>query len=847
MQFIVNSSSENILQKEIGGKAYSLYLLQKNIPDLNIPEWFSVKENTHFFIKDSQENFLEFKKQLNKELSKYDESQLWAVRSSASSEDGIKNSFAGQLDTFLYVPKHLVEETILKVWHSIYSEHFLEYAKEKNISVSQSPAVLIQVMINSESAGVGFGINPVTHEKEFIVSSVFGLGNLLVSGQSDADTWIIKDKNIISETLAHKDKKEILDPDNFGTLITFNDNPDSPSLDKNSLLKLEELLSIVNTYYKHPQDIEWALENNKIYLLQSRPVTTSNFEKETLWDNSNIAESYGGVTTPLTFSFAKKAYENVYRELCHILNIPEEKIIKHDDEFQNMLGLIRGRVYYNMNSWYKTLALLPGFSLNKNFMEQMMGVNESISEDLLSEIKSNLEKNKLRDIKNISITSFGMIKSLYSLDKIVANFYVRLDEALEKKYLDSMSLTELISYYNNLELKLLKKWDAPMVNDLFAMIFYGLLRKLSKEWCGDENESVQNTLILTQGNIISAEPAKLMKNMAKKIKSLDLNTIDFSDWKIQVNNSVVKEDIDHYIERFGDRCLDELKLESVTLSDNQELLYQTLYDLHNNAPLMDRDDTSEDNIRSIEMERALVKDLPFFKRKIFSFVIKMARKTVRERENLRFERTRLFGRVRKIFLAIGNKLCEANFIDNSRDIFYLEVSEIQNFIKGTATLTNLKLLIEARKKEFDNFENSAIPSDRFITRGPVYINNLYQGRCKEIILEGNSQKGLGCCPGIVRGKVKIVRNPKNVTVEKGTILVAERTDPGWIMLFSSVSGILVERGSLLSHAAIVSRELNLPAVVSIPGLMNWLKDDDIVEMDGTTGVITKISEAGEVK
>lgn len=847
MQFIVNSSSKNILQKEIGGKAYSLYLLQKNIPDLNIPEWFSVKENTHFFIKDSQENFLEFKKQLNKELSKYDESQLWAVRSSASSEDGIKNSFAGQLDTFLYVPKHLVEETILKVWHSIYSEHFLEYAKEKNISVSQSPAVLIQVMINSESAGVGFGINPVTHEKEFIVSSVFGLGNLLVSGQSDADTWIIKDKNIISETLAHKDKKEILDPDNFGTLITFNDNPDSPSLDKNSLLKLEELLSIVNTYHKHPQDIEWALENNKIYLLQSRPVTTSNFEKETLWDNSNIAESYGGVTTPLTFSFAKKAYENVYRELCHILNIPEEKIIKHDDEFQNMLGLIRGRVYYNMNSWYKTLALLPGFSLNKNFMEQMMGVNESISEDLLSEIKSNLEKNKLRDIKNISITSFGMLKSLYSLDKIVANFYVRLDEALEKKDLDSISLTELISYYNNLELKLLKKWDAPMVNDLFAMIFYGLLRKLSKEWCGDENESVQNTLILTQGNIISAEPAKLMKNMAKKIKSLDLNTIDFSDWKIQVNNSVVKEDIDHYIERFGDRCLDELKLESVTLSDNPELLYQTLYDLHNNAPLMDRDDTSEDNIRSIEMERALVKDLPFFKRKIFIFVIKMARKTVRERENLRFERTRLFGRVRKIFLAIGNKFCEANFIDNSRDIFYLEVSEIQNFIKGTATLTNLKLLIEARKKEFDNFENSAIPSDRFITRGPVYINNLYQGKGKEIILEGNSQKGLGCCPGIVRGKVKIVRNPKNVTVEKGTILVAERTDPGWIMLFSSVSGILVERGSLLSHAAIVSRELNLPAVVSIPGLMNWLKDDDIVEMDGTTGVITKISEAGEVK
>lgn len=842
MTFIVNSSSENIKKEEIGGKAYSLYLLEKNIPNLNVPKWFSIKENTQKLILNNTENSEQFKDELYKELNKFDENQLWAVRSSASNEDGSKNSFAGQLDTFLCVPKNKVEETIEKVWNSISSEHFKEYAKEKGLTVDSSPAVLIQVMIESESAGVGFGINPVTHEKEYIISSIFGLGNLLVSGETDADTWTVKNNKVIKKDIPEKLKKEVLDNDSFGTHIVDNVDPLSPSLNEEQVLLVKELIQKVSSYYKHPQDVEWALKDNKIFLLQSRPITTVNSGKELLWDNSNIAESYGGVTTPLTFSFAKKSYENVYRQLCIILNISEDKINNHDYEFQNMLGLIQGRVYYNMNSWYKTLALLPGFSLNQKFMEQMMGVKESLSDELLSEIKNSTSTSKVSDGFNLFKTILGLSKSLILLNKTIKNFYLRLDDALVKKDLDSMSLSDLMQYYNSLEMKLLKKWDAPMVNDLFAMVFYGLMRKLSKDWCGDENESMQNTLILTQGNIISAEPAKLMKEISKKIYVSNISEKDFKKWVNEVNNSNIKNDIDKYIEKFGDRCLDELKLESITLSDNPTLLYQTLYELSNNDELMSKEEVQDDDKESRILEEKLLSSLPFMKKKAFGFVIKMARKTVRERENLRFERTRLFGRVRKIFLSIGAKFEEEGLLKDKRDIFYLEVNEIQSFVQGTSTLQDLKSLVRLRKKEFSNFEKEPVPSDRFITHGTVYINNKYIGKNENVTLEGNMQKGLGCCPGIVKGKVKVVRDPKNVKVEKGVILVAERTDPGWIMLFSSVSGILVEKGSLLSHAAIVSRELNLPAVVSVPGLLNWLKDDDIVEMNGTTGVITKISK-----
>lgn len=846
MTFIKTNKSNDITKKNIGGKAYSLYLLgQQNLHNINIPEWFCIAENTRSLLASNSDNQIQYEKELSSILEKYGSDKLWAVRSSASSEDSLKNSFAGQLDTFLFVPTDKVKETITKVWDSIFSEHFLEYSKEKNISVSESPAVLVQLMVNADSAGVGFGVNPVTQDKEYVISSVFGLGNLLVSGESDADTWIIKNDKIEYTDIANKPKKEVLNKTLYGTEIINVDNPDSPSLTEEQIFTIQKIIHKVSLFYGHPQDIEWAIENNVVYLLQSRPITTINEGTEILWDNSNIAESYGGITTPLTFSFAKKAYENVYRQLCLILSIPKNKIDQNDIAFRNMLGLVKGRVYYNMNSWYKTLALLPGFSLNKTFMEQMMGVKEQISDDLFEEIQSNLNKNRLSDLYNVGKTSFGLINSLRKLDKTVNDFYIRLEEALAPRDLNIMSLSDLMNYYNQLELKLLKKWDAPMVNDLFAMIFYGLLRKLSKKWCNDENESMQNTLILTQGNIISAEPAKLMKNMAKQIYTLHLSTDNFNDWVDNVNKSSVKKDIDQYIEKFGDRCLDELKLESITLSDNSILLYQTLYEMVQNKTLMEKEDIIEDDKVAKQLEIELLSKLPFFKRHIFSWIIKMARKTVRERENLRFERTRLFGRVRKIFLAMGQKMVEENIISSERDIFYLEVNEIQSFIEGTSTLTNLKSLIDLRKNEFDTFKQEQSPSDRFTTYGPVYIKNKYMTRQSSIKISGDTQQGLGCCPGIVRGKVKIVRDPKNVTLEKGVILVAERTDPGWIMLFSSVNGILVEKGSLLSHAAIVSRELNLPAVVSVPGLLDWLQDDDIVEMNGTTGTITKINNKME--
>ena len=122
----------------------------------------------------------------------------------------------------------------------------------------------------------------------------------------------------------------------------------------------------------------------------------------------------------------------------------------------------------------------------------------------------------------------------------------------------------------------------------------------------------------------------------------------------------------------------------------------------------------------------------------------------------------------------------------------------------------------------------------------VYQGNNYQSKSEEKTILSGDLKGIGCCPGIVRGPVRVITDPRNIVLKAGEILVAERTDPGWIMLFPASAGILVERGSLLSHSAIVAREMGIPAVVSITGITRILKDGDWVEFDGSSGVIIKI-------
>jgi len=414
-----------------------------------------------------------------------------------------------------------------------------------------------------------------------------------------------------------------------------------------------------------------------------------------------------------------------------------------------------------------------------------------------------------------------------------------------------MRADELVVHYHDLEAKLLKNWDAPLVNDFFAMIFYGLLSKLCSSWAQDKDGSLQNTLLASEGGMISAEPAKRVKAMAL----LAAPHVDFVNHLRFSSLSTVhatmplefKEAYEAYLAKFGDRCLEELKLESATLSDDPSLLLRSVGNLAMHPERLSVSESAELSMR--ERAEANIKTViknPL-RRRIFNWVLGQARARVRDRENLRFERTRLFGRIRKLFLALGKRYYAVNLLEDARDIFYLEVSEALALVEGSSTLTNIKGLVALRKTEFEAYHEQAAPDERFETRGIVYQGNSFKtNKAAEVIdLSGDSRQGLACCPGVVRGRVTVVTDPRNASMQVGDILVAKQTDPGWIMLFPAASGLLVERGSLLSHSAIVAREMNIPAIVSIANVTQWLKTGDLVEFDGTTGIIKKLDAPKE--
>jgi len=231
---------------------------------------------------------------------------------------------------------------------------------------------------------------------------------------------------------------------------------------------------------------------------------------------------------------------------------------------------------------------------------------------------------------------------------------------------------------------------------------------------------------------------------------------------------------------------------------------------------------------------------------MLTWALGQARRCVRDRENLRFERTRVFGRVRKIFRVIGARLAERGILESADDVFYLQLEEILGHFESTGAQPISPELVRFRRAEWQRFAGEEPPPDRFETFGAPAAYRKFEDRLlSRATADGADLKGLGACPGIVRGRVRVVTDPREAGLKNGEILVALQTDPGWVVLFPRAAGLLVERGSLLSHSAIVAREMGIPAVVSIPAVTKRLRTGQQVEMDGAAGTVRVIPEEGE--
>jgi pyruvate,water dikinase len=823
----------------MGGKAFSLARLNNAFPGgaAVIPPWFVVTPSAFDDLGLTQSA----KALITDQLLPLGAGPF-AVRSSAVDEDGLDSSFAGQLESYLNIEPARVIDAVGDVYRSAFADQVVAYRKQRGLTTTPTtPAVLVQEMVNAATAGVVFSVDPVEGRRDrMVIIATVGLADKLVTGQINGNTYHVS---------------------RSGQLLTSDLVGETPLLDENALTQIVQSALVSEKHFGAPQDMEWVFDTSgHLYIVQSRPITTLSDPTTSpvdphgrvIWDNSNIVESYSGIVSPLTFSFASYVYSEVYRAFSRMMGVSRPLIEEKRSVFDNMLGYIHGRVYYNLLNWYRVLRLFPGYGLNRSFMEQMMGVKEPLPDDIahtLDRTNGGGRFGKGGEAVRLFRTLFQLIGSGIILPRTVSRFENTLNRALSQpnEVIATLCLSQLADAYRTLEKKLLARWDAPLINDFLCMIAFGVSRKALLKWLGDEGgASLHNDLMIGQGQIISAEPAKRIRLMAALVKDDQpiIQRLIQGDLTVLDDHPPLADRIQSYLHIFGDRCAEELKLESIPLSDDPVSLLNAIGSMatratNSDAPADDPTDTSHPIDADDRLDAALAQ-WPV-RRFLGRWLIDWTKKRIRDRENLRFERTRVFGRVRRIVLAMGDRLTEAGALTDRRDVFYLRIEELLGLIEGTATTANTAALVALRKKDADRYHTLADPPNRFETNGAVGIDMAQRKfHTSTPHTGGDERKGLGCCRGIVTAPIRTITDPRTESLLPGEIMVARHTDPGWIAVFANAAAIAVERGSLLSHSAIVAREMGIPAVVAVPDLLSWLTTGDVVELDGTTGRIIRV-------
>ena len=319
-----------------GSKAKNLQILKE--AGFNVPNFQLI----HF--DDIQKDYY----QINLKAQKY------AVRSAANIEDGAENSFAGQFTTFLNVGEKDLKNKIQACANATASSK--NYAKNKSINTKNLKVdVIVQEMVNADFAGVIFTANPQGLLNESVITVAPGLGENVVAEKSKSTSYYY---NTTDDLYYFEGDKEYLSEATIQKLIALSQ-------------KIEDTLG---KYL----DIEFAIRDEEIFILQARPITTLKTNHPVILDNSNIVESYSGISLPLTISFAKMIYSGVFESVCRRVVKDEKELQKHKNIFKQMVGSSNGRLYYKISNWYEIIDFLPFAKKITPMWEESLGLKNSI-------------------------------------------------------------------------------------------------------------------------------------------------------------------------------------------------------------------------------------------------------------------------------------------------------------------------------------------------------------------------------------------------------------------------------------------------------------------------------------
>lgn len=782
-------TDKNYRSAPVGAKARSLFKMREN--GFNVPPFFCV--------------FGEAAEEAEKyAYTFFDGSGLVSVRSSASSEDGKNASFAGQFRTELNVFLNGVSEAVKRVCSVPSGAGFAEYCKINGTDPAKiNVCAIVQKMIDADLSGIIFTANPQGILNESVVAVGRGTGDNIVGDKACSTVYYFNN----SDGLYYSER-----------------SGDSPFISEKTLKalleqagKLKELFGPGNEY-----DIEFSIKNGEIFILQTRPVTTlPETDTPIVLDNSNIVESYPGITLPLTQSFIRTAYYRVFRSVLLRLTREPKTVGAADGILRNMVDAANGKIYYRISNWYDIILFLPFSKKIIPIWQEMLGVkNKSVT--------SHIDK-KIGFITHLKVT-FSFIYLIISCPRLMKKLDGEFGEMI--RFFNSLDLEkadgkEILEHYTALLDKVTEKWDITLVNDMYSFIFTGLLKSRLKAKKNPDADSAANRYISGLNGIESMKPVTELIKIAEFVKAggsdemSELKKIktaaDYRVYAAKKDAAAVM--IGEYIENYGDRNAEELKLESRTFRTDPELLVQRIIAYAENG-------TSE----AVRGTNEAIKPL----KGLCGLFAEKAAVGIRNREKSRLDRSRLYGMMRSMMLRVGGELAAAGLIAKPRDIFYLYYDEAERAVKNGE---NMQETVAERRETYSRFEKLPAYS-RLVFSGDVFDKSPKNVGGMESRPGADVLEGIPCSGGKASGEVLIVDDPTACPDTSGKIIVAEMTDPGWVFLLVGAAGIISEKGSLLSHTAIISRELGKPAVVGAEGASRLLKNGDIAEIDGTSGKIT---------
>lgn len=780
----------------------------------------------------------EISKDIEEEITKYilnlGEKYAYAVRSSATAEDLPFASFAGQQDTYLnIIGKDDILRNIRKCWASLFTDRAVIYRIQNNFDhLKVYLSVVIQKMIFPKASGIMFTADPViSNRKVLSIDASFGLGEALVSGLVNADIYKVREGRIIDKKISTK-KLAIYALKEGGTEGREIDSKlqNMQTLTDEQILYLEKMGRKIEKYFNCPQDIEWCISEDEIYILQSRPITTlypipENDGKNHVFVSMGHLQMMTEDIKPLGMSFCR------FLSFWFGENLNAAGGRLFIDETYDLASPIGRKILITSTGKADILMknALSNLMKRQNFVKDMPRGKGAINmgTGALSWITNAIKIYRENDITNIE-------DIIAQNERLIGDMEQRInklsrDELFEFILQDTKELKSILTGPQNMSV---------MVTGAFVSSW---INKKMEKWLGEKNavdilsKSVVNNVTSEMG-LALLDVADVVRKYPEIIRYFDYAVEDTFFEKLMEleGGDVVSDSIRAYLKKYGMRCPGEIDITKPRWSEKPTaLIPMILSNIRNSKPNSSSIKFEQGKLEAEKKEQELIKRLEKLpggkqKAKKTKKMISLLRNVSGFREYPKYSFIKRYEIYKNALMKEATLLVQKDIIKEKEDIYYLFFEELREVVH-----TNILdySIITKRKEEYEVYEKLTPP--RVITSEGEIISGEYN--------TGNIPKGalvgIPVSSGIIEGRARVVLKMEDANIEDGDILVTAFTDPSWTPLFVAVKGLVTEVGGLMTHGAVITREYGLPGVVGVENATKLIKDGQRIRVNGMEGYV----------